>query len=314
MGTRAVRWVAIGAMVAGAGPAACGRSSGSRQVAEGGGVDVVDDGGRMVRLERPARRVISLVPSVTETIVALGGADRLVARTRYDREPGLAELPDLGGGLDPSLERLIELDPDLVVTWSAQGGGRMEAALRARGIAVYGATVQDTADVLSTIVRVGTLLGRGSAASSLVGALRDSLAAVAGSSIPGREPSVFWLVDGDPPRTAGPRSFIGQLVRVAGGRSAFPELTEDWPAVSLEAVVARRPDVVVVPLTDGSPTADELRRRAGWRDLPAVRAGRVVELPADLVSRPGPGIARAARVLHEALARALRRAPLEGPG
>ncbi len=264
---------------------------------------VTDDAGREVRLARPARRVISLVPSVTETVVALGAADRLVARTRYDREPALADLPSLGGGLDPSLERLIALRPDLVVAWSARDDRTLRPRLSSAGIPVYSAAVEDTAGVFATIERLGRLLGRVEAADSLAGAIRDSLAAVAAEPLPGRRPTALYLIDGDPPRAAGAASFIGELIEVAGGRAAFPELAEAWPAVSLEAILERDPDIVLLPVGPGLPGAAELAGRPGWRELSAFRAGRVVEVPADLLARPGPGVARAARALRSGIER-----------
>lgn len=264
---------------------------------------VVDAAGREVRLASPARRVVSLVPSVTETVLALGAGETLVARTRYDRDERLSGLPSLGGGLDPSVERLAALDPDLVVAWDQREDRGLRTRLAALGVPVYAAAVEDTADVFATIDRFGVLLDRPAAAGRLAGALRDSLAAVAADAR-GPRPGVFYLIAGDPPRTAGSSTFIGQLIEIAGGRSAFPELEDGWPAVSLEAVVARGPEVVLLPVGPGLPGPEALAGQAGWRDVPAVRSGRVVAIDADLVARPGPGIAAAARALQRGLARA----------
>ncbi|HUP21112.1 MAG TPA: helical backbone metal receptor [Gemmatimonadota bacterium] len=292
----------IGRMVAAAAVAAACGGEPEAQPEAPGAVAVVDDAGRRVALPAPARRIVSLVPSVTETVVALGGADRLVARTRYDLDPALAELPSVGGGLDPAVEALVGLRPDLVVAWNARDDRILRPRLAQAGIPVYSAAVEDTAAVFSTIERIGILLGRAGAADSLARTLRDSLAAVAAEA-PAVRPAVLYLIDGDPPRTAGAASFIGQLVGIAGGRAAFPELDAAWPAVSLEAILARSPDVIVLPEGPGLPTAKDLSSRPGWRDLPALEGDRVVRVPADLLARPGPGIARAARALRTGLAR-----------
>jgi iron complex transport system substrate-binding protein len=106
----------------------------------------------------------------------------------------------------------------------------------------------------------------------------------------------------DPPRVAGPQTFIAQALSVAGADPAFPELAENWPTVSLEAVVERDPDVVVLPVGEGLAGRAELAGRPGWRDLPAGRAGRIVEVEADLLARPGPALGRAARALRDGLA------------
>ncbi|HKY60558.1 MAG TPA: helical backbone metal receptor [Gemmatimonadota bacterium] len=267
----------------------------------GPAVELIDDAGRAVRLDAPARRIVSLVPSVTETIVALGEAGRLIARTDYDRGPAVLHLPSLGGGLDPSPEALIALGPDLVVGWSSARDGRLRGFLETAGIPFYAAAIEDTTDVFRTFDRVGRLLGARTAAERLAGAVRDSLAAVAAERPPGPRPTVLFTLLGGPPRTAGPDTFVAQLVEIAGGRPAFPELDERWPEVSLEAVVARQPDVLVVPVEPGDRPLARLADRDGWRDLAAVRAGRVVGVDADLFTRPGPRLPQAARALQRAL-------------
>lgn len=265
-------------------------------------IRVVDDAGRALELSGPARRIVSLVPSVTGTIVALGGGDRLVARTRYDLDPALAGLPSLGGGLDPSIEGIVDLRPDLVVAWNARDDRVLVPRLREAGIPVYAAEIQDTTGIFATLDRIGRLLGTSARADSVARALRDTFAAVAGDVPPGERPRALYLIAEDPPRTAGPSTFIGQAIAIAGADPVFPDLVEEWPTVSLEAVVARRPDVIVLPVGADLPGREALARRPGWRDLPAVREGRVVEIEADLLARPGPDLGRAARVLREGLA------------
>jgi iron complex transport system substrate-binding protein len=263
------------------------------------GVVVLDDAGRSIGLARPARRIISLVPSVTETIVALGAADRLVARTDFDLAPEIVELPSVGGGLDPGVEALVDLDPDLVVAWDARDDAGLRARLEAVGIPVYAAAIQDTAGIFATIERLGVLLGRDAAADSLARALRDTLAAVARDAGEGPRPRILFLIDGAPPRTAGPATFVSEILAVAGGEPAYRDVPGDWPAISLEMVVAHPPDAVLVPVGEGEVPA--LGERPGWRRIPAVREGRVVGVPAELVGRPGPHLGRAARVLRDSL-------------
>lgn len=264
-------------------------------------VQVVDDAGDTLLLPAPARRIVSLVPSVTGTIVSLGGADLLIARTRYDLDPALSELPSLGGGLDPSIEGIVALRPDLVIAWNARDDRVLVPRLRAAGIPVYVAEIQDTTAVFATIARVGALIGASGRADSVAGALRDTFAAVAADVPPGPRPTALYLIAEDPPRTAGPGTFIGQAIEIAGAEPAFPELAEDWPTVALEAVMARNPDVIVLPIGANLPARDALAGRSGWRDLAAVREGRVVEIDADLLARPGSDLGRAARVLREGL-------------
>jgi iron complex transport system substrate-binding protein len=301
---------AVAAMVAaacGQGQSGGGEAPGRQGDAQGSASDtlatirVVDDAGRELELSGPSRRIVSLVPSVTETIAALGAADRLVARTRYDLDPALAHLPSLGGGLDPSLEGIVDLEPDLVIAWNARDDRILVPRLREAGIPVYAAEIQDTTGIFRTLDRIGRLLGLEVRADSVAQALRDTLAAVAADVPPGERPRALYLIAEDPPRTAGPSTFIGQALAIAGADPVFPGLGEDWPTVSMEAVVERNPDVIVLPVGADLPRRDALASRAGWRDLPAVRAGRIVEIEADLLARPGPALGRAARVLRAGL-------------
>jgi len=263
-------------------------------------VSAVDDAGREVSLAGPAQRVISLVPSVTDLVVALRASDRLVARTDYDADPATAHLPSVGGGLDPSLEVLTRLRPDLVIAWGERSP-RMTRRLDEMGTAVFLVQTQDTTDALGLIERVGALLGEERAAASVLGDLRRDFAEVRASVRDRPRRSVLYVVGVDPPRTAGAETFPIQLVGVAGGETVFPDVS-GWPQVSLEQVVRRDPDVILLPLGDhDAAAARRLREMPGWRDLRAVREGRVHSIPVDVVNRPGPAMGRAARILRDAI-------------
>jgi iron complex transport system substrate-binding protein len=265
-----------------------------------------------VRLPAAARRVVSLVPSATETITALGAASRLVGRTRYDTAAAVRHAPSVGGGLDPSVEGVLALRPDLVVTWASRDDRGFAARLRAAGVATYGVEMRDTAAVFRASDHLGRLLGHDAAARALNARLRGELAAVAaeaGSMAP--RPTVLFVVWPDPPTTAGPATFISQVVSVAGGRPAFPDVTQDWPRVSMEEVVRRQPDVVLLPVGEsGTSAAERLAASPGWQGLRAVREGRIARVEADLANRPGPNIARAALAIRDSLRAVLARHPL----
>ena len=262
---------------------------------------LIDDAGHAVHLAAPARRVISLIPSATETIIALGGADDVVGRTRYDVAPEVQSVPSVGGGVDPSVEAIVGLHPDLVLAWDNDKRRAIPNKLIALGIAVFTLRTEDTSDVFRGIANIGRLTGRDTAARTLAVSLRKQLDDVRQSVAGRKAPSVFYVVFNDPPMTAGPTTFIGQLVSLAGGRSIFDDTRQLWPNVSMEEIVRRDPDVLVVPTGEFKTNSIErFRGRPGWRDLRAVRQGRVVTVPADLMSRPGPNIGEAARVLRRA--------------
>jgi iron complex transport system substrate-binding protein len=232
-------------------------------------------------------------------LVALGARDRLVARTDYDTDPTLAQLPSVGGGLNPSLERLIVLHPDLVIGWS---GDQSLDQLARRGGVVYRPQSQTLADVRCTILRLGRALRLEASADSLTRAIDGELDDVR-RAVQGRpRPSVFYVVWFDPPMTAGPGTFIDELIDIAGGRNVFADASGLWPTVTLEGIVRRQPAVVIVPRGErGAERSARLRTTPGWRDLRAVRAGRVIEVDADLFNRPGPRVGKAARTLARLL-------------
>ena len=277
-------------------------------------VRATDDRGRVVRLARPARRVVSLIPSGTETLVAVGAAGQLVGRTRYDTAAAVRALPSVGGGLDPSPEVLLALRPDLVVTWASDRASRAVGQLEAAGVPTFAISTRDTADVFRNAERLAVLTGHDSAGRALAAGLRAELAAVAAATRGAAAPTVLFVVWPDPPRTAGPDTFIMQLVGVAGGRAAFPDLAQDWPQLSMEEVLRRQPDVVLLPVGESrASAADRIAASPAWRGLRAVREGRIALIEADLANRPGPNIARAARAMHDSLRAVLRRHPIPPP-
>lgn len=297
--TAACRAALLGALLGlshGCGPAPDQRSDAS--------LSVTDLAGRTVALDAPADRVVSMLPAVTEWVIAMGAADHLVARTDYDSHSEIASLPSVGGGLTPSIEWLAARDPDLVVAWPDAPSRSVVARLEDVGIPVYTAPAESIDDALTVARDLGTLLGRSAAADSAIAEVRaglDSLqAAIAGR----KRPTTLFLIGLDPLMAAGPRTFVDELLQAAGARNALHDLDILWPQLSLEEVVRRAPEVVVI----GSAAVDHpealLADRPGWRDVPAVRRGAVFVVDPDRVNRPGPYLDEAAaalaRLIHTA--------------
>ena len=252
--------------------------------------------------DRPARRVISLVPSVTQVIVALGAGDRLVARTQYDTQAELASLPSIGAGATPNLEAMARLEPDLVVTWAKLTPAGVRDRLSQLGIRTYTRDIRTIADVMGVVRDMGDALGMLARADSLTRAIRAELDAVSRSVSDLHPPSVFVLLWDDPPMTTGPGTFIDEALGIAGGVNVFADAREPWPQVSLEELVVRDPDIIVVVQSRDAPIDTErLGRAPGWRELRAVRSGRLVSIDPELLGRPGPAIGAATRRLAELL-------------
>ena len=244
------------------------------------------------------RRVVSLVPSVTELIVALGAGHRLVGRTRFDTDPRLAELPSVGGTADPSIEAIVALEPDLVLMWRDSTAPRVAGALDRTGIPVHGVSTWTLPDLRATIADLGRLFAVARAADSLVQTIDDSLAAVRASAAGARRVRVLYLLSERPLMTIGAGTFIDEVIDIAGGQNIFHDRRDAWPIVNMEEVLRRDPEVIIVPAYGDDPRpADRLSRAAGWELTTAARSGRVLSVPADLFDRPGPRIVVAARTL-----------------
>lgn len=265
-------------------------------------ISVRDDAGRTVTLRAPARRVLSLIPAQTDVIRRLAGVSTLVARTAWDEDPELAHLPSTENALSPSVEWIAALEPDLVVAWPDQAARSVIARLEAIGIPVYASSVETLADVDTMIARLGVLLGRERAADSLRAAVHAQLDSVRARVAGHARPRVLYAVSIDPPMAASNATYLGELVELAGGQNLFADLGTLWPQVSLEEIVRREPKVILRPAeSHEQDVLAALRRRAGWRELPAVRAGRVHALDVNLLNRPGARIGEAAEQLARAI-------------
>lgn len=278
---------------------ACGRGGDAPSSASTPFLD--PEGKPIVVAPLPVHRIASTTQLATEWVVLLGKGDLLVSRTDYDREPELAALPSIGGGLDPSAEAIAALRPDVVMGWHDRSSTDLFHTLRPFHIPVISFETTDTADVFANLHRIGILVGESQKADSLGDALRGQLRAIQAASCPNgldHAPTVFLEVGRDPPMTAGRGTWMDTILGVACLRNVFGDLTAPWPQVSLEAIAARNPDWILTSTgrTPGARLA-EFRARAGWRDLEAVKAGRVLEIPGDLFARGGASIAEAARAI-----------------
>jgi len=255
----------------------------------------------------PARRVVSLAPSLTETLFALGAGDALVGVTSFCDYPEAAKAKPKVGGMEDGgvdLERVLSLKPDLVVS-IGEGQTRTVDALRRLGLRVEVVPSQTVEDVFSSLRRLGTLVGRDAAAQRLGGDLERRMAAVknALAAAPGlRRPRVFYEVWDRPLMTATRNTLIGQLIELAGGVNVFGELSGRYIEVSSEALLERNPEVILAPDHHAKRVSlQNLAERPDLAGVEAVKRGRIVILEGDLVSRPGPRIADVLELLARSL-------------
>jgi iron complex transport system substrate-binding protein len=260
-------------------------------------------------------RVVSLSPSTTEAVFALGAGGQLVGRSRYcDWPPEVSRLPAVGGFADPSLEAIMGLAPTLVVGARGPAGPVLEKTLRARGIATSFPETESLAQIEAMLVELGHRLGRDEAAAEVVASIRARRDAVA-RAVAGRPPvRTLFLFDVGPIVAAGPGSFPDELVRLAGGANVV-DRGGAYPTLGIERVIALDPDVILdaaaaahgIGAGGGAPAGvGVLHDAPGWRELRAVKQGRVRAIDTSVALRPGPrigeGLAVVARALHEGLA------------
>ncbi len=250
------------------------------------------DPGGVAASARP-ERIVSTAPAMTEILFAIGAGPRVVGVTTQDDFPPEVVGITTVGGFSPKLLKLevvLGLRPDLVVS----AGGFMQPtvdALAKTGVPVYAAEPATFAALAQTIRDLGTLTDCAARADEVAARLLDRVQAVArrAETRSGPKPGVLVVLDADRLIVAGPGTFLGQMVTLAGGTNALagtPVAAIDYPPISDELVLRAQPTFVLVP--GGAGAAEALAKRPGWHTLDAVRAGRVRPVPESLVSRPGP--------------------------
>lgn len=259
-------------------------------------VSVRDGVGNTLTLAAPARRVVSLSPHATETLYAIGAGGALVARVDYsDYPPAARRLPSVGSFSGVSLEALMRQRPDLVVVWRDGASPRDVARLRALGVPVYESRPLTLGDVAAEMQALGALTGHGASAERAASGFRARLAALEAGARGKPALSVFLQVSDAPLFTVSDQSFVGQLVQLCGGRNVFGALAQPAPQVSVESVLAARPQAILA--TD----ARWLATWSRWTMLPAVAKNARFAVDADLVSRPGPRLADGAEAVCRTL-------------
>lgn len=255
---------------------------------------VTDDLGRRVTLTSAPRRIVALLPSHTETLIAIGAGGQLVGVDKYSTYPAAqtAALPKVGSAFSPDLEKILALKPDLVLADESKSS-KLVSRLEAAGLTVYGGTAQTYNEVFEKIAMLGKLTNHEAGATRLVTSMRSELNTLQRSVQ--RLPRVSTYYEIDPsPYSVGPGSFIGTLITKAGGRTIVPAALGDFPKLDPELIVKANPQVMI------GLSAQEARRRPGWANLGAVKSGRVyapTQEQTDALSRPGPRLPAALRAL-----------------
>jgi len=275
--------------------------------------EFVDDLGYTITLISPPERIVSLAPSNTEILFAVGAGDKVVGVTDFCNYPynftawiEAGNMTSIGNYYGPSVEPIVALEPDLVLATTAS----LEAAdsLRQLGYNVLVIEPKNLTFVLRDLLLIGNATGNADKAAQLEAELRQRIDAVASKAATATtRPKVYHEVWNDPLMSAGPGTFIDELITLAGGENIFHDAETSWPTVSSEAIIEKNPDVMVFPdmymgRANFYETIEAVKSRPGWDAINAVKNDAIYEINADIISRSGPRLVDAleqlAKMIH----------------
>jgi iron complex transport system substrate-binding protein len=277
-----------------------------------GAIELTDGLNRTVQLTGPAKRIVSLAPSNTEILFAVGAGEQVVGRDSYSDYPAEAQtVTDIGGGFgDLNFETIVSLKPDLVLASSLSTEAQIET-LEKLGITVFALSNPTDFEGMYDNLRItAKLSGHEAKTEALIGELETRVTAIQKKMAATQaRPLVFYELDGsepDAPWTAGGGTFISTLIEMAGGQNLGDKLAGEWVQISAEELITQNPDVIILgDYTWGGVTPDQVATRAGWDSIAAVINDKVYTFDDNLVSRPGPrlvdGLESMAVLLHPEL-------------
>ena len=270
---------------------------------------IVDDLGREVNIDKVPQRIVSHVPSITETLFALGLGEKVVGDSEYCDYPEAAKaVTKIGGFYDPSLEKIAELEPDMVFT-----NGAVESLmpqLDSLGITCIVLKPNDIDGILSNIELLGKVAGAEKSAEKLIEDMKGRIAYVTERAEGAVRPPVFYtfaVTDLNNPWTAGLGTFVDSLITMAGGENIGAKAPTSWAQFSIEEVVNSDPEIIVINAKHGTAatSAEEIKRHPAWSETTAVKEGRIYLIDGDIVERSGPrivqGLEELARIIHPEL-------------
>jgi iron complex transport system substrate-binding protein len=289
---------------------------------------MTDDYLAVTNLKVHPKRIVSLSPSSTEILFAVGAGPKVVGVTDYCNYPyslkariEADELTRVGGYWNPSIETIVALKPDLVLVSTAKCKvktneckvnckrrceitAQVAAQLRSLGLNVLTLGPHSMNDVLDNILLVGRESGNAAEASNLVEKLRQRIDTVAKKSkAMSHRPKVYFEVWNDPYVSVSSGTWIGDVINLAGGANIFGEAVSEWPIIDPEDIIQRNPDIIVFPVIPGVPrfwgSFEDVKKRLGWKSTNAVRNGNLYEIPRDFISRPGPRLVEALEMLEK---------------
>jgi iron complex transport system substrate-binding protein len=268
-----------------------------------------DDIDRQVDISEVPERIVSFGPSITEILFALGLEDNVVGVSDFCDYPEAAKSKEkIGNAFSPSVEKVVALEPDLVVTVEHE---QFNSDLDSLGITFIVLSPGDVRSIVDSISLAAEVTGKAKEGKRLVEDMEATITRVADSVKDATKVKVFFIVDAtDPnsPWTAGPGSFIDDIINMAGGENVAASATGDWVQISTEEIVNSDPDIIIIQtMMGGVPTVakEVLEEHLVWKQMTAVKQDRIYFIDGDIVSRPGPrivqGLEEMAKIIHPEL-------------
>ena len=263
------------------------------------GATFTDALGRRVEVDSEPARIVALAPNITEIVYFLGLGDRLVGATTFSAYPLEAQsLPKVGSYVDLNVEKIISLAPDLVIATADGNQPEVVALLEQAGVPVFVVNPRSIGAVVDTLVAVGRVCGVEDKAVALAEDLTRQVEGIVRRIDSREKPLVFLQVNIRPIMTANKNTFLHDLIVLAGGRNLAEDEPITYPRLSLEEVVRRKPDVIIISSMDRGGNFTQARQQwLRWTTIPAVRHGRVHLVDSDLIDRPSPRIVQGLRLL-----------------
>lgn len=272
-------------------------------------VSVVDDAGRRVTVQQPARRVISMAPHATELLFAAGGGARVVGAMNYSDYPEAAKkIPLVGSNSVIDMERVLALKPDLIVVWHTGNTARQIAQLESLGVPVFHSEPRTLGQVADNVDRLGQLLGTVPAAKAAAGALRARLEGLEARYARRSPVTVFYQIWDQPLYTLNDAQIASDAIRICGGRNVFGGLKVVAPEVGIEAVLKADPEAIMAGKRH-DPANPGLKLWEPYRSMTAVKRGNLLTVDGELLTRPGPRVVDGAAQLCEAFEAVRQRRP-----
>ena len=267
-----------------------------------------DDMGREINIDKIPQRIVSHIPNITEILFALDLEERVVGVSDYCDYPEEAKLkPSVGNYFNPSIENIVALDPDLVLT---DGHSEGIKGLDSLGITYMVINPKDIDGIIKDIELVGKVTDTEARAKKLIKEMERDMSRVLNQVKDAPPVRVFYIIDAtdlNNPWTAGPGSFADSLITMAGGQNIATQAPGAWVQFNLEVVVASDPEIIILPAKHGTAftSPEVLKGHPAWREITAVKQDRIYIIDGDLVDRPGPrivqGLEKIAEIIHPEL-------------